>query len=244
MATAMEQLKDLLGGGEWMWTNASFIAADVEVDRSAAARWLPGGLRPSKPARATLFIADYPETSFGVVYREAAIVLHARFGLLNVRFCPWMLVDDDVALVLGRELLGYPKKLGEMGFEMDASNLRAHVTRKGCRLFDVTAKLGSLEADPPALIAHRTINAFGAFGLTPQSLLMFHPREEIIEARGAEVSWTVNGSDADPLRELGIGPVVSAHWYLLNMGGGRIPPVPVRPIGPGFALRNWKLRFG
>ena len=100
---------------KWAWSDASVLAADVKVNEKAASSWLPGWLRILEPAMATVFVADYPNKLPSGVdpYKETAILLHVRLGKAGGVFCPWMLVDDDAALLLGRETLGYPKKLGE-----------------------------------------------------------------------------------------------------------------------------------
>ncbi|MCZ7535012.1 MAG: acetoacetate decarboxylase family protein [Acidimicrobiia bacterium] len=60
------------------WTNARVLAVDVEVDAGAAQALLPLPLVVSDPPRATVFCADYPEGIFGIVYREAAVLIHCR----------------------------------------------------------------------------------------------------------------------------------------------------------------------
>jgi len=93
----------------WIFEDAIFVALEVEIDPTKAVRAMPLGLRPAD--RATLFVAHYPRTSFGSVYSEAGLFVHLRFPRGAVH-CPWMLVDDDVALITGRELLGYPTVSG------------------------------------------------------------------------------------------------------------------------------------
>ena len=76
-------LSRILGGGQgeaflrdqltrdWLIEDARFIAARVDLDPEAAARWLPRNLHPTGTAR--LFFAYYPKTSFGSVYNEVAL---------------------------------------------------------------------------------------------------------------------------------------------------------------------------
>src|SRR5262245_43112376 len=100
----LDRLRDLwrmarVGG--WIFTDAACLSARVEIDGAAAARWLPRGLSAASPATATLFVAHYPETSFGSVYNEAGLFMDVRRGSRAGVHCPWMLVDDDIALILG-----------------------------------------------------------------------------------------------------------------------------------------------
>src|SRR5437016_7485825 len=46
-------------------------------------------------------------------------------------FCPWMMVDDDVALIVGRELLGYPKKLGSIAWRREGDFIEGIASRRG-----------------------------------------------------------------------------------------------------------------
>lgn len=242
--SVLRELRALVGDAEWMWTNAQVLTADVEVDHAAASAWLPTGLRMDRPARATLFIADYPETSFDAVYREAAVLLHVRLGPMRSIFCPWMLVDDDVALILGREILGFPKKMGEMSLEVGSDRVLASASRRGATLIEMQGTLGEPLHDPPPFIARRTTNVWGALGLSLQRLLTFHPREKILEARRVDATVTVRGSRRDPLDELRCGPAQNATLYRCNVGAGKGFPLPTLPVSPHFALRSWKLRQG
>ena len=123
----------------------------MEVDNKSASAWLPNWLRILEPARATVFVADYPNgVSVGVdPYREAAVLLHVRLGRVEGVFNPWMLVDDDAALILGREVLGCPKKMGEISLLLEDSQVKADVERKGMKLIAITGKLGDIDPAPP-----------------------------------------------------------------------------------------------
>src|SRR5262245_28878014 len=96
----------------WIYRDAHYLVADVELDRAPAARWVPWPLRLARPGRAQIFTAYFPSTTFGSVYREAGVFFEVSTLRGAALYSPWMLVDDDVALIAGRELLGYPKKLG------------------------------------------------------------------------------------------------------------------------------------
>jgi len=230
--------------GPWMWTNASVLAVDVEVSAEVASSWLPGGLRMARPAKATIFVADYPETSFGVVYREAGVLLHVKLGFRDAVHCPWMLVDDDVALILGRELFGYPKKMGEISLRIDDGSVRATVDRKGTRLVDISGSLGAEDPEAPPLFGRVTANVWGLLGLTLPKLIRFSPREEITSARTAVLSVEVKGSEYDPLQELEVGSVLGARLYRANFGDEKRLPLPVLPVRPVYTFRNWALRYG
>nr|MDT0525628.1 acetoacetate decarboxylase family protein [Streptomyces sp. DSM 41633] len=114
-----------------LYRDAHYFTATVEVDTATMRRWLPPGVRPATPGRADVFTAWFPDCSYGSVYHEAGIFVHIKAGRRTGIHCPWMILDDDVALILGRELLGYPKKLGEIEWSGDGDTIAATASRRG-----------------------------------------------------------------------------------------------------------------
>ena len=113
-----------------MYTGAVFFAARVALDPKRARVWLPPGVSLAKPCVATVFAAHFPETSFGSVYDEAGVFFHVTRRFRSAVFCPWMVVTDDVALTVGRELLGYPKKLARIAFDFGSGRAGTEVLRR------------------------------------------------------------------------------------------------------------------
>jgi acetoacetate decarboxylase len=104
------RIRRAIKDGVKLWEGARFILVDAPVDEKEARRILPWGMKPVDPPMATLFVADYPRTAFSAAYREAAVLIHVKTPFGRGLHCCWMVVDDDTALILGRELLGYPKR--------------------------------------------------------------------------------------------------------------------------------------
>ena len=231
----------------WIWRDASVFAADLEVDARAAASWLPGWLRILQPARATVFVADYPHRLPSGVnpYRETAVLLHVRLGRKEGVFCPWMLVDDDAAMLLGRESLGYPKKMGEISLSAEGGGVKARVERKGTTLLDIEGRVEGAHSSPPPMFARNFFNVWGPVGLTFQKILYFSTEEEILAAQRVAADVAVSGSELDPLSELGFGRVLEARLYHLNFASTRTlkMPLPLLPVSPAFMYRHWNLRY-
>ena len=99
----------MVAPGDWLYRDAHYLIAEMDIDPAAARRWVPFPLRLASPATATIFTGWFPHNTFGSVYHEAGLFLHVEHFGRPAIFSPWMLVDDDVALITGRELLGYPK---------------------------------------------------------------------------------------------------------------------------------------
>ena len=213
-------LRRLLPWVDWVYRDAHYLSAEIEVDEGAAKRWLPWPLRLARPATATVFTAWFPWNAFGSVYREAGLFLHVEHRGRSAVHCPWMIVDDDVALVLGRELLGYPKKMGEIDFRIDGDRVEGLARRRGATLITMRGSLGAALADPPPFLGrpHRNLRCGMTFSWP--RLVAFTPREQAIEVRRAQLEVTIEGSERDPLHELGFGRVRAARLHRVNLGAG------------------------
>lgn len=230
------------------WRDARLLSFDTDVDAAAARRWLPPGLRPSEPARATWFVADYPDTSFGVAYRECGLLLHARRFGRPVTHCAWMVVDDDTALILGRELLGFPKKMAVIDIAASGDRWRATVARRGVELLSVDAELGA-DLPPARAFPLPLVNLRGFPGLVPSLLWRMEITEHFRAGRAATLSVRLQGSDADPLHELFAGAVTCAgRWLNVDLGTPSTTAAvarvawPIRPVSPAWLLRRLPLR--
>jgi len=200
------------------WQEARMATFTSEVDERTARAWLPPGLlglRIAKPARATLFIADYPRTSFGISYREAGLFLHARCWGREVLHCAWMVVDDDVALILGRELLGFPKKIAEISLTLENGNCQGVVRRGGAELITISGKGGQPTLEHPAFPLP-IVNVWGIPALLPRMLLWMNPPQRVHDGWHCEMTVDVGGSDSDPLDRLGIGKRVIVGTALIT----------------------------
>jgi acetoacetate decarboxylase len=114
--------------------------------------------------------------------------------------CCWMPVDDDTALIYGRELLGYPKKMAEIDFQETPEAIKASVTRRGVKVLSMEGKRGPAQPVPHPVFDVKTFNAGGMgqyFAINP--VWLFRPIEVIHESYDAEVTLTLNDSEFDPL---------------------------------------------
>jgi len=211
---------------EWLYEDAHYLVSEIEIDAEAASRWVPWPLRLAEP-KATLFTAWFPHTTFGSVYREAGLFLPVLHHRTRAVHCPWMLVDDDVALIVGRELLGYPKKIGTISWTKTDDKISAVASRRDSVLLSMTGTLGDVVHEPPPMLGvpHRNVRA--SLGLAMPWIVAFTPKESVIEVRRAELDVQIGDSERDPLAELGIGRVLESRLHRVNLGRGTLP----RPVG-------------
>jgi acetoacetate decarboxylase len=238
---SLKQLSKMLAPGDWLYRDAHYFAAEMEIDPSAARRWVPRPLRLASPAVATIFTAWFPHNTFGSVYSEAGLFLHVQHRWTRALYSPWMLVDDDVALILGRELLGYPKKMGTIEFAIHGDEIRGVASRLGTELVRMEGTLCERIDDPPPMLGRPHRNVRASLGVALPKVLAFTPKEQAIEVRRAEVKVIVGGSERDPLAELGFGRVLRSCLHRVNLGASGIP-IPCGGVSPISFLRHWLLR--
>lgn len=232
---------DLLRPGKLMYRDAQYLSATVEVDPTAMGRFLPTGVRLAKPGRADLFLAHFPDNPFTPGYLEAGLFVHVKTLQGTGIHCPWMLVDDDAALILGREVTGYPKKLGAISWHADGDTISASASRHGTELVTMDARLG--DALPPSHFLGRPHRNVGTgIGLRMPVLHAFTPREIVREVRRADVRLTLGGSVRDPLLQMGLGTVLHAQLHRVDLAAGLVPPLPIRPTSPTFLIRHLNTR--
>lgn len=113
-----------------------------ETDLKAIQRILPPPLEPYTDPVASFFIATYGRTSFGALpYKEAGLFVKSTYKGQVGNYCPSMLVTDDIALIQGREICGFPKKIGEINITREGERVVALVRRKNKDLVKLHATL-------------------------------------------------------------------------------------------------------
>jgi acetoacetate decarboxylase len=213
-----------------LWENAYFLLFDLPLDPHAAQKILPPGMWLRKPYRATFFMADYTKTAFTVPYHECALLIHVRTLFGSGVYCPWMIVDDDTALIYGRELLGYPKKMGAFNYARNEKTISAELARRGVQVFTVSGKQGVAEKKPAPVLGMKTFN-FGAMGqwVAFNPVWLFKPNERIHESYGAEAELIMQDSVCDPIK-----PLIAAYTNPLPARVARIDILGTRimlPVG-------------
>jgi len=186
----------------YTWQNARVLWADIPIDPGPTGEILPPGLTLATPPTATVFVADYPYTTFGSVYHEAAVLLHGIDDQGPYVHCPWMVVDDDTALILGREMLGFPKKMADITVDIDGDHVVGTVARKGVELIRIEGAVVVGDDTPPALFDRRFVNLFGSI-VNGMSLIELAPSGECFhECRRGDGKVLLGTSDRDPLGAL------------------------------------------
>jgi len=131
--------------------DAEMLAVYWETKPEIVEKLLPPPLKPIELPIVFAFVADYPKTNFGAVYKEAAVFLSCEYEDIEGGYCLAMPVTDDMALTAGREVFGYPKKLANIYYHKEKRNIEGWAERHGTRYFEVKAKLNARPNSPDFL---------------------------------------------------------------------------------------------
>jgi acetoacetate decarboxylase len=186
-----------------LWEEAEFLLVDVPLNEGKAKKLLPMMMFLRKPCRGTIFFANYPKTAFTAPYLEAALLIHVWTPLGWGVHCPWMVVNDDTAMIYGREILGYPKKMAEMNYSTDGKKIKADLSRRGVKILAVEAEKFSREERPEPVLGMKTFNIGGIFQIYSMNpVILFRPNETILESYKASARLELRDSWFDPIKEI------------------------------------------
>jgi acetoacetate decarboxylase len=214
--------------------DAEFLSMYWETKPEIVKNLLPPPLKPAKHPVACAMIAHYPKTNFGVTYNEGALFLFAEYGGVTGMFCLAMPVDNDMAMIGGREVFGYPKKMSNIQFEKKDKKFEGWVERHGIKYIEVKANLNNKTNEKdflkigmelglnPAKPATITYNfkyfispLYDGFDYNPRLI-----REEITmqskEMSLGEVEIKLNPSEDDPWYEVEIEKVLGCLYLKTN----------------------------
>jgi acetoacetate decarboxylase len=135
--------------------NVEMLSALFRTDPDIVRAVLPKPLVPAEEPLAQAFVARYPETNFGLSYCEGALLLRAVYKDEPGWYCLAMPVDNDMALVGGREQYGYPKKIAEeIALERSGNQVTGRVIRRGVEVLHI-------EAEPTEAVSATALDAIG-----------------------------------------------------------------------------------
>jgi acetoacetate decarboxylase len=124
----------------WSYTGARILNVVCRAENTAAvARWVPAPLRPARDdGLFAIFFLNVPSIpEFGPSYRSkecgVLIPVTTADGVTRGSTFAIMFLDNDAALAGGREIWGYPKKLGAVSFDERGSRVSVEVRHMSYR---------------------------------------------------------------------------------------------------------------
>ena len=234
-------------------TEGQFFDAKIALlafmtNRKIMKKLIPKPLKPAPMPAATVFIAIYPRTNFGSVYNEAALSLNVEYDGVPGSYCLLMPVTEDMALILGREFFGFPKKIAEkISLEETDSGIEGSCVRHGVELINLTMPyerevdeeeflniFHSFTPDAPMPEAFEAVNyLFKYFGNSTGSGFEYKPRliKQVTTLRAlskikitSKFDLKLQSSDCDFLGEIPVkSPILGAYGiYNMTMHHGEV----------------------
>jgi acetoacetate decarboxylase len=210
------------------------LLARFRTDPDVVKAILPRPLGPADEPLALAFVARYPETNFGVSYSEGALFLRAVYKEEPGWYCLAMPVDNDMAMVGGRERFGYPKKIAEeITLERNGDHVIGRVVRRGVEVLHIEAELtdpvdgSALDAVGPAVNdlegrpCRKVVSYLFKFSPSPdgrgfdfvprlvRGVVLFRPRDDLMSGTG---KLEMTSSPYDPLGDIPVRDLVDVSY--------------------------------
>ncbi|WXG39641.1 MAG: acetoacetate decarboxylase family protein [Candidatus Freyarchaeum deiterrae] len=209
MSFYREDFEEIIPKPPYIWPNAQILASIYLSKRETIQKILPPPLEAGKEGIVLVFIAKYPESNFGVKYNESAMFVQASFpgeqGNIDGVYCPCMYVDNDAAMIGGREIYGLPKKIAKIELKRDGDKVKGTLEREGIKIVDMKGTLtGSMEGTMSfgPTFSLRVFPSPDVEGLSLAEILAIDITTEPKEVHTATGTISFEKSEKDPLYEI------------------------------------------
>jgi acetoacetate decarboxylase len=222
-----EQLGSLQGN-KTVFFGAEMINTVWETKPEVLAKLLPAPLKPviGKPWVST-FVANYPKTSFAPPYKEAGLFILAECDGVVGRYCLAMPITDGMAMAMGREVCGLPKKMANIEFDVKDGKAVGKISRNGIEFFTVSADISgklnesakveelteAIDVDMYNITYAKSADGCG-FLLSPTLIRQKLVVEDIVENKLATSTVTMIDSPHDPWAELEVVRMIGSQYIV------------------------------
>jgi len=210
-----ERRKKFANGG--LLGDTNMVLTIFKTDPEIIKQVLPPPLKPGPEPLGHAYVAEFQKTNFGIKYKEAALFLQAQYQGEIGNYCLAMPVDNDMAMVTGREVYGYPKKIADsITLSRQDNQVKGTCIRHGIPIIEITAELQTLFADQFTPSPDFLIKAFPSPDLMgvderPRLLRLLN-RIEYGPIEIGTGTLTLHKSVNDPLHEIPIKEVTMAAY--------------------------------
>jgi acetoacetate decarboxylase len=132
------------------YTDAETLYAFWLSTPEAVAELLPPPLEPLEVPLVMGFVADYPKVNSDIPYMAGGLLLFCTYEGEGGGYFLSFPENDDYPVFSGREVLGFPKKMGKLGMEHNGDTMTGFIERRGIRLFDLEVELNGQPNSPLA----------------------------------------------------------------------------------------------
>lgn len=136
----------------YVLSGVKMIVAMFTTEEEAIKQVIPPPLEPGPILMASAYVAEFQESSFCPPYNEAAVFIPVQYKGEAGSYCLSMPVDNDIAMIGGREIYGYPKKIADsISVEKKGNAAKGICVRRGIPIVEIEVELSDVmeERSPP-----------------------------------------------------------------------------------------------
>jgi acetoacetate decarboxylase len=139
--------------GPYRFIDREYLLIHYESDPEVIRQWLPEPLEPDGNHVVFEWMKMLDSSGFGS-YQESGIAIYARFNGTPCTFSVMMYLDDESPTTGGREIWGFPKKIGQPQLRVVHDTLTGtlHYDEREVALGTMAYKYESLAADHGATL--------------------------------------------------------------------------------------------
>ncbi|KAA0233390.1 MAG: acetoacetate decarboxylase [Acidimicrobiales bacterium] len=199
----------LFGPPPHAWKGVRMVAFPFAPVAETVERILPPAFEPGD-GLGMITMLSYPPGETGIhPFNELVVLVPVRLGDIEGNYVPYIYVTTDEALIAGREIAGWPKRLADISWQREGTRFEGRVTRWGRPILTLEGELqgplpvdaaGSAAADAPTLNYKLIPGPAGEIEIEEITLTRLEMQPRDMELGSATVS-SENGPD-DPLADL------------------------------------------
>jgi acetoacetate decarboxylase len=130
------------------------VVMAFKPDPAALAAVLPPVLEPGEGAgMITMLSYGWGHGQRIHPFNEAVVLVPVTLNGIEGNYVPFIYVTTDEAMIAGREIAGWPKKLADITWERDGDNFTGSVTRWGTTILEIEGDFAELPEDDGSMAA-------------------------------------------------------------------------------------------
>lgn len=142
-AYGMPVLSPLYTPPPYEYRDVRAMLIQFQSDPKVIAKLIPAPLVPDPKAMMSVTVSRFFCAGFGS-YSELLLAAMAKYKGRPVNYCLYLLLDNDIAIGAGREIWGFPKKLGRVGLADQDGVMSSVAERGGLMLVRAAMRIGDL----------------------------------------------------------------------------------------------------
>jgi len=165
------------------------------------------------------FIMDVPAGGSLGSYAEGGIVVPMSYKGRPGGHVLYEIVTNDDSMAVGREVWGYPKKMGDVEWHADDNAIKAKLSRRGTSLIEIDFKADGPQFEKPALqprFQTRIVPSPESAAVETQIIENSLGGSSIVRHAVGTADIKIGGNASDPFSDFKVLEVVGAEMVVAN----------------------------